>query len=178
MAIYFTSDLHLGYEPIIKKLNRPFKNLEHMHQTLIRNWNDTVSKDDEVYVLGDLSDLTASETEKIIRNLNGKIYLVKGNHDVWVDNYRYHKLEWIKDYHKMIANDAKIIMFHFPIRIWEAKGKCSVHLHGHTHKGQINIPLCYNVGVDENNFRPVSLDEILIKLNFENKIKSCKKKRF
>lgn len=35
--IYFTSDLHLGHRGIIEMQNRPFENVQEMHQALIRN---------------------------------------------------------------------------------------------------------------------------------------------
>ena len=35
--IYFTSDLHLGHRGIIEMQNRPFENVQEMHQALVRN---------------------------------------------------------------------------------------------------------------------------------------------
>ena len=47
---YFTADLHFGHANIIKFCNRPFKSVEDMDKTLIRNWNETVQPDDEIYI--------------------------------------------------------------------------------------------------------------------------------
>lgn len=52
---YFTSDLHLGHENIIKLCNRPFDDVYEMNQILIENWNARVHRDDHVYIVGDLS---------------------------------------------------------------------------------------------------------------------------
>lgn len=52
--VYFTSDLHLGHENVIKLCNRPFDSIEEMDEALIRNWNRKVTNGDTVYVLGDL----------------------------------------------------------------------------------------------------------------------------
>ena len=37
--IYYTADLHFGYEPIVSQ--RPCSNVREMDDALIRNWNDT-----------------------------------------------------------------------------------------------------------------------------------------
>lgn len=48
--IFFTADLHLGHENIIKQCQRPFNNVEQMDKELIKNWNSVVNVDDEVYI--------------------------------------------------------------------------------------------------------------------------------
>lgn len=45
--IFFTADLHLGHENIIKLCQRPFKNIEQMDNALIQNWNAVVKEEDE-----------------------------------------------------------------------------------------------------------------------------------
>ena len=52
--IYFTSDMHLGHEAIIRMQNRPFENAEEMNRILIENYNSVVQKNDTVYFLGDI----------------------------------------------------------------------------------------------------------------------------
>lgn len=81
MFDYVISDLHLDHENIISKCNRPFSSGKEMDQTLLTNWNTTVSHDDEVLFLGDLS-LTDPQTERDLYNsLNGNITFIIGNHD-------------------------------------------------------------------------------------------------
>ena len=53
--IYFTSDLHFYHDNIIHHCQRPFWSSDDMNDSLIENWNDTVSPDDEVYILGDVT---------------------------------------------------------------------------------------------------------------------------
>ena len=77
--IWFTSDLHFFHENIIKFCGRPYYSIEDMNESLIKNWNDTVGKDDKVFVLGDFVFRRGkTETAKIINQLNGDIYLVPG----------------------------------------------------------------------------------------------------
>ena len=59
---FITSDLHLDHTNIIKYCKRPFLDTEEMNQTLINNWNNTISKRDTVYFLGDLAFGKGSKT--------------------------------------------------------------------------------------------------------------------
>ena len=79
--IYFISDTHFNHNNIIKYCNRPFKSINEMNQTIINNWNKTVKADDEIYHLGDLVLGKKEEMYNTVSNLNGKKYLIRGNHD-------------------------------------------------------------------------------------------------
>lgn len=167
--IYFTSDLHFYHKNAIKYCNRPYSSLEEMNDKLIANWNAKVSMDDEVYVLGDLVlDAGAKEANDILRQLNGKKYLIRGNHDEYVDDPTFDvaAFEWIKDYHVIRDVYPNIVLFHYPILEWEGWYKGNYHLYGHTHEddhngfnGQLKHT-AVNVGVDANNYAPISLDEV------------------
>ena len=52
--IFYTADPHFGYEPVIVQTNRPFSHTQNMDEVLICRWNEVVSDDDTVYLLGDL----------------------------------------------------------------------------------------------------------------------------
>ena len=51
--IYYISDLHFGHSNIIRFDNRPFSNVQEMEETIVKNWNERVAKDDVVNILGD-----------------------------------------------------------------------------------------------------------------------------
>lgn len=79
---FFIADTHFGGENIRRYENRPFENATEMDEKLIENWNNIVSEEDTVYVLGDFSDYADKEMDKkILTRLNGKKILVMGNHD-------------------------------------------------------------------------------------------------
>lgn len=89
MATFFTADLHLGHARIIELCNRPFRDVEHMNQELVANWNAHVKHNDLVYILGDLAMGTIEESLQLVKTLNGSKFLVPGNHDrVWPDYHR------------------------------------------------------------------------------------------
>jgi calcineurin-like phosphoesterase family protein len=165
--IYFTSDLHFGHNNIIKYCNRPFKSTEEMDETIIERWNKTVRAKDTCYILGDVFMYNTEHNIKCLERLHGHIYLVRGNHDPFRDNDSH--FGWIKDYFKLRMDHRKFILCHFPILSWDGMERgISYHLHGHQHN-----PASYNeeqryrgikrydVGVDANNFTPISIEEIV-----------------
>jgi len=78
--MFFTSDHHFGHANIIKYCDRPYDNVEAMNEDLISKWNAVVMPGDEVYYLGDFS-MTLGAVERITPRLNGRKYLIAGNHD-------------------------------------------------------------------------------------------------
>ena len=78
---YFTSDMHYGHANIIDYCNRPFESLDEMTNEMVNRWNEIVTEDDTVYVVGDVFLCPTSEGESIVKRLNGRKILIKGNHD-------------------------------------------------------------------------------------------------
>lgn len=52
---YYISDMHLFHENSIRFDNRPFVNLDDMHETIKTKWNSKITNGDNVYILGDIS---------------------------------------------------------------------------------------------------------------------------
>lgn len=80
--LFFTSDTHFNHTNILQYCNRPFKTVDQMNETIITNWNNVVEPDDVVFHIGDFCLGGAEEWNKILDRLNGRIYLVLGNHDL------------------------------------------------------------------------------------------------
>ena len=164
--IYFTSDLHLGHRAIISMQNRPFADVEEMDRTLIDNYNAMVHKDDTVYILGDIAHhMHVEDVNKIIERLNGRKILIRGNHDKKYDRGLF---EEIRDFKEVSLNGHSFSLMHYPMLEWPKSFHGSIMLHGHIHsdesynlKNRENGILRYDVGVDANQFRPVSVREIL-----------------
>ena len=79
--IYFTSDLHFWHKNAIIYTHRPFEIVEEMNEKLIECWNKTIQKNDEVYILGDVTMVRPGRATEIITRLKGRKYLLMGNHD-------------------------------------------------------------------------------------------------
>ena len=80
--VFFTSDLHFGHQNILKFCNRPWETTEEMDKALIENWNSVVGKDDIVFDLGDFAFAPNWRWKEILSQLNGKHYLILGNHKI------------------------------------------------------------------------------------------------
>lgn len=151
--IFFGSDLHLGHNNIIKFCNRPFYTLDRMNRTLITNWNKIIKKNYTVFFLGDLC---FGGSIRWLRQLNGKIIFIKGNHDKkTLSKTRSVVLKY---------NELYFLLIHDPYKVKNWNGWV---IHGHVHNNEPFIKRDkkeINVSVDVTNFRPVSLQSILQKI--------------
>ena len=170
---FFTSDTHFNHANIIKFCNRPFKDVEQMNDVMIANWNSVIGKDDTVFHLGDFCLGSAAEWTKILDRLNGKIYLIMGNHDL--KNIRQgfiSRFEHVAMQMRIEIGKKRIYLCHYPFLCFEGSYKDDVwQLFGHVHTRRSNsgidagrlqylYPTQYDVGVDNNNFTPVSFGQV------------------
>ena len=145
-----------------------------MNEELIRRWNETVPEDGVVFHLGDFSFGSSKEWRSIIPKLNGKIHLILGNHDM------YHAREPYMDLFASVSvqttinvNGQIIILNHNPFLCFGGAYKGTWQLFGHVHSGPNSqgkgkddsrlkylFPTQYDVGVDNNDFRPVSYAKV------------------
>lgn len=164
MTIFFTADNHFGHNNIISYEKRPFENAHEMDEVMIKRWNEVVKAKDHVYHLGDVSLRNPKNTEIILNRLNGKIYLIKGNHDKSACKPECAKrFEWVKDYYYLHLPDKnKIALMHYCMRVWDRKHHGAWHLFGHSHSNlkEVEGEFALNVGVDCWDFYPVSLEQI------------------
>lgn len=79
--IWLTSDLHLGHDKDFIWSPRGFKSVEEHDKAIIKNWNELVSWDDEVWVLGDLVLGDSGAGCRKLNQLAGNIRIIYGNHD-------------------------------------------------------------------------------------------------
>ena len=136
--IYFIADLNFGHKNCMSFDNRPFKTIEEHDETIIKNWNNVVGIDDEVYLLGDISWYNSTKTIEIFNNLNGNIHLIKGNHDdkLLRNKELQKRFVEITNYKELDIGDGKIIVLcHYPIPCFNKHYYGSYHFYGHVHTG-------------------------------------------
>ena len=89
-SIFFISDMHFGHANMCTFKNwdgtkvRNFNSFEEADEAMVKNWNDVVTPQDTVYVLGDVAYTCRKEyADSILARLKGQKKLIAGNHDLW-----------------------------------------------------------------------------------------------
>lgn len=67
MTTYYTSDLHLNHENLVKSGFRKFNNVSEIDDLIINNINKKVKANDTLFILGDLM---MSHSEQFFRECN------------------------------------------------------------------------------------------------------------
>ena len=169
--LFFTSDTHFGHRNIIKYCQRPFSCIEEMDDALIANWNRVVGKDDIIFHLGDFAMGGSAEWSRLLQKLNGKIYLILGNHDLKTIGAGFWRLEGVAMQMLINVKGQIIYLNHYPFLCYGGAYRNTWQLYGHVHTGPANrgldaprlkmmLPTQYDVGVDNNNYIPVSFEQV------------------
>lgn len=160
---FFTSDTHFCHRNSIYHSNRPYESVEEMNEGLIKSWNDIIKPKDEVYHLGDVT-WRPQTCNEILSRLNGKKHLILGNHDKRIVKYK-PKFESIQQNLDINIGGYHVFLSHFPHLSWDRSHHGSINLHGHCHGTLFNFGVKrLDVGVDANNYRPISWDEVIAKM--------------
>ena len=175
--VYFTSDTHFGHENIIRYCGRPFRNAEEMNAELIRRWRETVPEDGIVFHLGDFAHGGSRLWNDILHALPGRKYLILGNHDMKSLRQGYMgQFEHVAQQMTIKVGGQTIVLNHNPFLCYGGSYRDVWQLFGHVHSGpeshtgldhprlRMLFPLQYDVGVDNNDFRPVSFAEVKAKI--------------
>ena len=160
--MWFTSDTHFWHRNIIQYCDRPFSNIWEMNDEIVKRWNSRIGARDIVYHLGDFAMCNRKYVDEILSSLNGRIHLIRGNHDYKVVKGELAKrFESVAFYGELDHNKTKIVMSHYPFLTWNKRHWGSWSLHGHSHGG---LPESnekrLDVGVDTNNYYPYHVSEI------------------
>ena len=141
---YYIADLHFNHENLNTRMDcRGFESGEAMNEYMIAQWNSRVRKRDEVVILGDFCISKKGEiANAILERLNGRKYLILGNHDYFAANKQFDSshFEWITHYREINDNNRKVILCHYPVMCYNgqyrrnAQGEPKTYmLYGHVH---------------------------------------------
>ena len=138
MKTWITSDLHFGHRRIKEfcpETRGRFRDVDHMREVMISEWNESVAQEDVVYMLGDVAFLPAVDAVAIMQRLNGRKILIEGNHDRKLLNDPPFRrcFESVHSYLRLTHNGQLVIMFHYPILEWDQMHRGAVHFYGHVH---------------------------------------------
>lgn len=135
---YFISDLHMGHKNAIKFDRRPWKTIGEMNSELVNRWNETVTEEDHVYVLGDMFH-KYSTAKHFLPQLKGHLHLVVGNHDQAIMEHQdiLEMFETVDGYVELDYGEYKLILSHYPMIAYNKSylGN-TIHLYGHVHTTQ------------------------------------------
>lgn len=165
--IRFISDPHIGHKCIMEFGRRKQGSLSEMHDKMVADWNSVVRKKKDItYILGDVCmDINYLP---ILDLLNGQKRLVLGNHDVF--DYEEYKKYFQKIYH-FHKDYGGIVLSHIPIHPNELVYRSwKYNLHGHIHSPEANNlgPKYLNVNMDIVGYKPISLEEVRARFNFNS----------
>lgn len=157
---YLISDLHIYHENIMKYESRPFRDMDHMIKSILINWNNTVKKDDKVFLLGDVGFHCKEKIKEFVMQLNGRKLLILGNHD------RSHSVKWWTDCGFQEVSKYPIILKKFYILshepIYLNENMPYMNIHGHLHSQKFDSKQFVNVSVECINYTPIDFETIKI----------------
>lgn len=178
--VFVTADTHFGHKNIISYCNRPFNSVQEMDDAIVEKWNSKVGINDTVFHLGDMlwgRDDNVKEAIDLIYSLNGKIYLIPGNHDKLAlqcaktigraPDAKLIIMDVLHQYYHQDVNATRgkrlIVMCHYAMRVWDQSHRGAYHLYGHSHGTlpDLSDSLSMDVGVDTNNFDLYSYEDIV-----------------
>jgi calcineurin-like phosphoesterase family protein len=188
--IYFTSDTHYSHKNLVKGTSRwedtsrcrDFKSLKEHDDLIVNSINSLVGQEDTLYHLGDWSFGGIENIEIFRRRINCfDVHLILGNHDQHIEDDPkkfIHLFSSISHYKEISVNDHKIVLSHWPMKVWHKSHRGSWQLHGHCHdhlrpdewwtksKPQ-ERRRTMDVGMDTNDYKPWSfevLEKMMLKL--------------
>ena len=159
------ADHHIGHRNILNfkrtdgTLLRPFNTIEEHDETIIERHNRVVQPTERVYMLGDVS--INRHCLHLLSRLNGRLVLVKGNHDIFKLKDYLPYFDDIRAYVVQKDQDGnKVILSHIPIHP-DSVGRFGTNIHGHLHDGTINDPRYICVSMEHINYQPITISEAL-----------------
>ena len=179
--IFITSDTHFGHDREFIYGPRGFKSVQEADAEIIRRWNEVVGPEDTVYHLGDVMLNDNENGMNCLRQLNGHIKLIRGNHDTnsrmklyetldnvevlgWAEVIKHKKYSFYLSHHPTLTSNLDDMS---PL------GMRMLNLFGHTHqqtKFHEGKPFMYHVGLDAHDCYPVLLDDVIEAMRAEVKV--------
>ncbi len=153
--LWFWSDHHFFHANIILPTysDRPFKDVGHMNQMLLKNYASKIKEDDIVVFGGDIAFKEFDLVDNWITTLPGKKIWVVGNHDV--NKTKLVNFHWADEVCAVFTfkyNEIEYIVSHYPIHD-SLIPKGMINIHGHTHRYDMK-DVHLNMCVEKTNYQP------------------------
>jgi len=145
--LWLSGDQHYGHRNIITYAKRPFTDIEEMNETLISNFNSVVSEKDVTIHAGDFC---FGNRSKFVKRLNGRHIFLRGDHDTGQ-----------QEIFQTGLNGHWLVICHWPLSVWPRSHYGAFHAYAHCHGRFQNIGKSWDIGVDNNNYFPVSEEQFV-----------------
>src|SRR5258708_5097587 len=137
MKFYISSDWHLNHQNIKTYCQRP----DDFTDLILKRHNQTVTDNDTVFMLGDAVIGKKALAVELIRQMKGRLVLVRGNHDRdkscgwWMENGFDFACDSFVFRHVLFTHEPAIESFTPPsMNIFvDCPMKCTYNVHGHLH---------------------------------------------
>lgn len=127
MSTFFIGCLHFGHEAMARW--RGFNSSKEHDELIIDNWNETITKKDLVFILGDVT-MENPDYYCYLDELNGRKQVVLGNHDL--GKYVPELLEYVESVSGMVDYKG-FALTHCPIHPNELQFYPNGNIHAHIH---------------------------------------------
>ena len=171
--IFVTSDTHFGDPDAVDRFGRSFRDVPEMDDRLVDEINRVVGSDDLLLHLGDFTGRLESGRTTHARAIRERlvcrrIILIRGNHDPRrkpafdaLFESVHERLTFRCRDAASLSGDERIVMEHYPLRVWQGRHDGACHLHGHAHGTIPEEGRSTDVGVDNWSLAPVELSTVI-----------------
>lgn len=192
--VLYTADTHffdpnmVRFERVNDPTTQHFQSVEERDEGIVTRWNNIVTDDDDVYMIGDIVIANRLHAIEILSRLNGRKHIIMGNHDgSYIKSLTNGKnatrvVEVTEGIQRIGDEGRDVIMCHYPLMAWERQHKGSYHIYGHLHATQEETLFqqagkrfaqaagmtefrAMNAGVMLNEYRPMTLGQLCMKNN-------------
>lgn len=133
-----------------------------MNSVLVKNWNNTVGKEDLIIHLGDVGTGSREKIRNTIKRLNGRKMLIMGNHDHFTESfYRSIGFETVSRF-PILWNDFALLS-HAPLQLSETTPYFNIYGHIHNDKKYVDTENSRCVCVERTNYAPIFLYDTVTK---------------
>lgn len=168
---FFIADTHFGHEDRVIWDDRPFADAAEMFAVMRERWNEKVSDDDDVWIVGDFAYYGEENIAQYAEKLNGRKHLIFGNHDRRIEHSpEMQSLFTECVYQKYIESGGRqFFLSHFPMTEWLRRPRGCILIYGHIHASRDDgyefmaknrREEAFNAGCMINGYVPVTFEEL------------------
>lgn len=158
--VWLWSDHHFGHKNIIGFSDRPYSDIWHMGEDLVKSHNCFVQHDDVCIFVGDFAFLPDDRANDILARMLGHKVLIIGNHDIHKKKLKQLNFDEIYLCAHMEVDGLDFFLSHYP---WREIPDGYFNIHGHEHVAHLHTKTLqhFNVNCELHEYCPIMLNDIV-----------------